>query len=393
MKTTKIILLAMLISLRLSTMAQVAINTDGSDPDASSILHVKGSSSKKHIIIEPGETGGVGIGITMPNTFLHINSPSDQDPFRVQINGGSKLFTLNNGGTGIGLFTETLPANGLYVYGSVGVGNETPSTSAKLEISSTSKGFLPPRMSNTQMNAIASPATGLMVYNTSFKSPFFYNGSVWKQMYNNIGVSGEPIYYGGQTYETVIIGNQIWMAENLNVGIAIAGSANQTDNSTIEKYCYDDNTSNCDTYGGLYQWDEMMQYNTTEGVQGICPTGWHLPTDDEWKTLEMELGMSQSEADTTGWRGTDEGEKMKSTSGWNNNGNGTNSSGFNALPGGFRFINGSFFDLGYNGYWWSSSEYSGSSASWIRHLDYNHDQVDRNYNTKTLGFSVRCLKN
>ncbi len=82
-------------------------------------------------------------------------------------------------------------------------------------------------------------------------------------------------------------------------------------NGIIEKYCYDDNTSNCDTYGGLYQWEEMMQYVTTPGAQGICPDGWHLPTDEEFKTMEMALGMSQSEADNTGWRGTDEGSKLK----------------------------------------------------------------------------------
>ena len=80
------------------------------------------------------------------------------------------------------------------------------------------------------------------------------------------------------------------MAENLNVGTRINGSGSQTNNSTIEKYCYDDNEANCTTYGGLYQWDESMQYSTMPGVQGICPTGWHLPTDAEWTTLTTYLG-------------------------------------------------------------------------------------------------------
>jgi len=83
----------------------------------------------------------------------------------------------------------------------------------------------------------------------------------------------------GKTYNTVLIGTQCWMRENLNIGTRIDGSQNQTDNGTIEKYCYDDLESNCDIYGGLYQWDEAMQYVTTQGVQGICPAGWHLPTD------------------------------------------------------------------------------------------------------------------
>ncbi len=395
MKTTKIILLAMLISFGLTTMAQVAINTDGSDANASSVLHVKGNSTNKYIIIEPGVTGGVGIGVTSPNTFLHINSPSDQDPFRIQIDGNSKLFTLNNGGTGIGDYTVSLPANGLYVFGSVGIGINSPHPSAKLEISSTSQGFLPPLMSNEQMNTIASPATGLMVFNTSLKSPFFYDGSVWKKMYNNDGESCGTITYDGQTYETVIIGNQCWMTENLNIGLAIVGSANQTDNGTIEKYCYDNNTANCDIYGGIYQWNEMMQYVITEGTQGICPTGWHLPTDDEWKTMEMYLGMSQSEANGTSYRGTDEGGKMKETgtTHWSSPNTGaTNTSGFTALPGGGRSSSGSFGSLGNYGYWWSSSEYSGT-LEWGRHLSYNYDQVNRSYDSNANGFSVRCLKN
>ena len=83
------------------------------------------------------------------------------------------------------------------------------------------------------------------------------------------------------------------MAENLNVGTRISGSSNQTNNSIIEKYCYDDLEANCNTYGGLYQWDEAMQYSATEGVKGICPTGWHLPTDAEWTTLADFLAENQ----------------------------------------------------------------------------------------------------
>ena len=160
------------------------------------------------------------------------------------------------------------------------------------------------------------------------------------------------------------------MAENLNY-------------KENDSWCYDNDKSNCDTYGRLYNWKAAMK---------ACPSGWHLPSDDEWKTLEMELGMSQSEADNKLFRGTDEGKKMKSTSGWYNNGNDTNSSSFNALPGGYRESIGSFYYLGYNGSWWSSSEGSGTSA-WSRHLDYDHDQVGLGDSDKAYGFSVRCLKN
>ena len=83
-------------------------------------------------------------------------------------------------------------------------------------------------------------------------------------------------------YQTILIGEQCWMKENLNIGEIINGTQEQTNNSIIEKYCHDNIGTNCDIYGGLYQWDEVMQYLTNEGVQGICPQGWHIPTDAEW---------------------------------------------------------------------------------------------------------------
>jgi len=88
---------------------------------------------------------------------------------------------------------------------------------------------------------------------------------------------GSPVLYGGETYQTILIGSQCWFQENLNVGTRINGSSNQTDNGEIEKYCYNNLDANCVTYGGLYQWDEAMQYVTTAGTQGICPDGWHIP--------------------------------------------------------------------------------------------------------------------
>ncbi len=94
------------------------------------------------------------------------------------------------------------------------------------------------------------------------------------------------ITYKGQTYEIIGIGNQCWMAENINVGQRIDGNQEMKNNSTIEKYCYSDNEINCNEYGGLYQWDEMMQYTTQEGIQGICPEGWHIPTDGERRFLK-----------------------------------------------------------------------------------------------------------
>ena len=173
----------------------------------------------------------------------------------------------------------------------------------------------------------------------------------------------------GQTYVTIEIESQVWFAENLNY-------------ETANSWWYDDSSANGDIYGRLYTWDAAIN---------ACPSGWHLPSDEEWKTLEMFLGMSQGEANRMGWRGTDEGEEMKSISGWDNNGNGTNSSGFNALSGGDRFSNGSFNYLGSYGYWWSSSEYSGSSALY-RYLSSDSPKVGRSNTSESDALSVRCLK-
>lgn len=174
----------------------------------------------------------------------------------------------------------------------------------------------------------------------------------------------------GQTYNILTIGSQTWFAENLNY---------ETPNSSW----YDNSSANGDIYGRLYTWDAALT---------ACPSGWHLPTDDEWKTLEMALGMSQSEADAPGWRGTDQGIQMKSTSGWIYNGNGTNSSGFNALPGGASYSDGSFVPgLGGSGSWWSATGYSGARA-WTRGLYYDDDKVSRYSSDKPVGRSVRCLK-
>ena len=215
-----------------------------------------------------------------------------------------------------------------------------------------------------------------------------------------------------KTYNTILIGSQCWMAQNLNIGSKIAGANNQANNSTIEKYCYSDLETNCNVYGGLYQWAEMAQYlngatNTTSwspvptgNVQGICPNGWHIPTHDEWTTLERAVCTSSTcstdfpyDITTYGYRGTDEGNKLKEsgTSHWLSGNNGTNSSNFTALPGGYRGNGGSFGGIIGYGDWWTATEY-GATYAWDRYLYYSNATVDRAHNSKAGGFSVRCLK-
>src|ERR1035437_4685727 len=158
----------------------------------------------------------------------------------------------------------------------------------------------------------------------------------------------ETVIYSGKTYHTIQIGPQCWLKENLDIGTRINGSVNQTNNSTIEKYCYNDDPANCTTYGGLYQWNEAMQYVTTSGTKGICPEGWHLPTYAELQTLSTAVGGN--------------GNALKAIGQGTGSGAGTNTSDFSALLAAGRNNNGSFGSLGLGALFWSSSEINASTA-------------------------------
>ncbi len=199
----------------------------------------------------------------------------------------------------------------------------------------------------------------------------------------------------GNIYKTVKIGDQWWMAENLKVTHYRDGTAipNVTDNNSpwfsisYGAMCYYKNEADsAETYGALYNWYAVND------IRNIAPAGWHVPTDDEWKELEMTLGMSQSEADDKGWRGTDEGKKLKSTTGWYSDGNGIDEVAFFALPAGFRnYYDGYFYSMGNTAYFWSATEYS-TDGAWYRGLYYVNDTVDRYSVSKQYGYSVRCIK-
>jgi uncharacterized protein (TIGR02145 family) len=190
----------------------------------------------------------------------------------------------------------------------------------------------------------------------------------------------------GKIYNTVQVGTQCWLKENLNIGTRINVSQGQTNNGIIEKYCYNDLEANCDVYGGLYQWKEMMQYVSLQGIKGICLTGWHIPTDAEWTTLTTCLGGASVA-----------GGKMKETgnSHWNPlNTNATNESGFTALPGGYRHYNGYFIYSGDFAFFWSSYESYPSFSAGSRYLFRNNTAIVKNdYDYETNGLSVRCIKN
>ena len=186
------------------------------------------------------------------------------------------------------------------------------------------------------------------------------------------------VLYEGKTYNTIKIGNQCWLNENLDVGTRINGTQDAINNSTIEKYCYNDNPANCTTYGGLYQWNEAMQYNTTIGAQGICPTDWHIPTLAEFQTLQTAVN--------------NDGNSLKAIGQGIDAGAGTNTSGFSALLAGYRELyDGSFSYLGNYTYFWSSSVYDATYPS-VLFLNYNDSVFNLDYSTKDYGFSVRCVK-
>jgi len=180
-----------------------------------------------------------------------------------------------------------------------------------------------------------------------------------------------------KSYNSVRIGTQTWMAENLNYNAE--GSV-----------CYENSADSCAKYGRLYNWSTAMNGTSSSslspsGVQGVCPAGWHLPSDAEWTTLTDYVGGVSTA-----------GTKLKSTSGWNyysERHNGTDDFGWSALPGGYGISDGNFYYAGGLGDWWSATEYDAYNARG-RSVSYDSEGVGwGNYVIKTGLISVRCVKN
>jgi len=198
--------------------------------------------------------------------------------------------------------------------------------------------------------------------------------------------TGPDINYGelfdqrdGQTYRTVKIGEQWWMAENLNYGRMIPGMADQLDNRIAEKYCIGDSERACDQFGGLYQWDEAMNY-TQNYRTGLCPQGWHVPSDGEIMQLEEFLGVNEGLRDF-GWRGPGAATKLERGG----------STGFNAIYHGYRRHDGEFHSWNTLYVWWSSTEYDYNAAVY-RAIEPFSTTIHRNNWYKKSGYSIRCIK-
>ena len=413
MKPKTILLLLVVIAIQMQ--AQISVNTDGSQPDNSAMLDVK-STAKGMLVprMTVAQRNGIsnpargliifctddnlyyfnrgtpalplwwklnspwatyGPNIYYPSGNVGIGEPNPAYPLNFSSTVGDKISfygtTANHYGFGIqewqfqihsdystsditfgygssAAFTEVARIKG---NGQVAIGTATPAGSAILDLTSVSRGLLIPRMGKFQRDAILSPEQGLCIYNTYTGMINVFNGTYWSNPDGSTADAGwscgMPITDSrdGRKYQTVDIGSQCWMAQNLNIGNMVDGASNQLNNGIVEKYCYNNDESNCNTYGGLYQWTELMQYVATEGTQGLCPSGWHIPTHAEWTMLSAYLGNAA-------------GGKMKDLNYWiAPNTGATNSSGFNGLPGGYLWL-GVFRVLTDYGDFSSSTQYS-----------------------------------
>lgn len=258
----------------------------------------------------------------------------------------------------------------------VGIGTTTPDTSAELEIKSTSKGFLPPRLTIAQRDSIKTPTGGLEIWCTDCRELEVFDGIIWKNMLGNAACA-LPIP------SNVTICNQVWMTQNLDVVTYRNGDTIPQVTDSIEwtglttgAWCWQNNDSAryASTYGRLYNWFAVND------PRGLAPLGWHVPSDSEWTTLSTCLGGE--------WIA---GGKMKKTgiALWHDpNIGASNISGFTALPGGVRSA--WFGGIGFYGMFWSS-QYDGWSA-WVRIMYSTQNRLYKDYFNKAYGISVRCIK-
>jgi uncharacterized protein (TIGR02145 family) len=339
----------------------------------------------------------VGIGITSPKAKLNIvgNPSSPSIPgattstaiFRIGINTNDGIdigkLALSPNSAWMQAGYDGLTPDPLSLQplgGNVGIGIISPASSAKLDISSTTQGVLTPRMTAAQRIAIASPAEGLLIYQTNVPAGFyFYKGGVWKSL------SETTSYPNGTATPVLTICCQSWMTKNLNVDTYRNGDPipQVTDPTawaalTTGAWCYYNNSAvNGSIYGKLYNWYAVND------PRGLAPEGWHVPTDFEWTTLSTCLGGDvvaggvMKETGTTHWTTPNTGA--------------TNISGFTGLPGGFRYITGSFSYIGISCPWWSSTE-SSTTIAFYRYLVNSSGGIASSSDNKQFGYYVRCLR-
>ena len=264
-----------------------------------------------------------------------------------------------------------------------------PDNSAILDLKSTSGGLLFPRMTTDEQFSIWRPAAGLMVFNTDSSDFYGFDGQRWIALWDvNDTIyrwCEDSIFYSGQWYNTIQIGTQCWMAENLNAGTMIPGATGQSENGNLEKHCYNNIEDSCDVFGGLYQWREMMAYTTSPGGRGICPEEWHITTMAEWDSLIAFLGGNEVA-----------GGKLKATGAryWDSPNTGaTNSSWFSAYGGGTYRPAGYFYFylIRLAGIYWTSTS-NDSYYVWRKDLGNTSATITPYLCEWYHSFSVRCVK-
>ena len=247
---------------------------------------------------------------------------------------------------------------------------EELSSSSAVEIASSSSTIRNDSMSSSAIESSSSSAVEIASSSSTIRNDNSSSSSeTTKSSSSSENISAGSVYDAtaktlkdlrdGQTYKTVTIGTQTWMADNLNY---------ETENS----YCYDDDPSNCSKYGRLYTW---------AAAKTVCPSGWHLPSKTEFEALITAVGGSSTA-----------GAKLKLQTGWTAYDGITNEDafGFSALPAGSRYSNGVYYYEGRHAYFWRSTEYD-SRYAYFMYLNYSLDGAYLSHG-KDLGFSVRCVK-
>jgi uncharacterized protein (TIGR02145 family) len=337
------------------------------------------------------------IEIAMPNsglvgvTVYNILGQKVINPIEKYFGSGTSFIDLELNGLSNGFYIAHITINNKYsvnrklmlLYGSQHLASSNFSSNNSLH-----KAALSPN-SCLAVNIDSIVVTGNSIKKYTFTNLPQYSGSNLNlgNLTINIPSTGTPCHgfptvvdvRDGKIYNTVQIGSQCWLKENLNVGTMIQGSQNQTNNGIVEKYCYNDDPDNCVGYGGLYQWDEAMTYTLTPGTKGICPDGYHIPALTELKILAQTVDSSSNALMAVGQGGS-------------GNWYGTNTSGFSALLAGRRYYNGSFDLLGSEGRFWGSTE---SFTNWRDFMDLMLEQLNIEFvmtGSNDYGSSIRCIK-
>lgn len=387
----------------------VGINTSGATPNAKAILDVDVSaSSTKMGLLVPRMTTADRNSITapIPESLLIYNLTTQCFEAWNQAAGlwvtfgciGCTTPGAPSAGAATGIGTSSFTANWSLVSGA---------TSYLLDVSTT-PGFATFVSGYNGLNVGASTANA--VGSLTCATTYYFRIRATSACGTSINSNTMTVLTSAcPTPTATACGAQVWAAANANSGTMVTGATSQTNNSIIEKYCYNDLPANCASYGGLYQWDEMMGYAASStcdpcgssGVQGICPTGFHVPTDLEWSRYEFCVestvaptgGVTLSAFQTlTGGRGSSLGDKLKATASNTPAWDGNNNSGFGALPAGYRNVSGGFNSLSSNVFYWTATDASGALYRNIG-SGAGGQSFRQSGGNKQQGFSVRCLQN